>query len=86
MRLVPEKISHAWIETLSDDEMIDIEARLHAAFTVIERREKKARGYKYELCRGTAELMTAWDRWSRLSTATRDRSLTTRRTSSDQES
>jgi hypothetical protein len=86
MRLVPEQISHAWIETLSDEDMIDVEARLHAAFTVIEQREKKARGHKYELCRGTAELMAAWDRWSRISTATRDRSLAPRRTSQDEPS
>lgn len=82
MRLVPAQISRDWIETLSDADMIDIEARLHAAFTVIEQREKKARGHKYELCRGTAELMSAWDRWSRLSAATRERSLNPRRTSS----
>jgi hypothetical protein len=86
MRVVPQQISHAWIETLSDEDMIDIEARLHAAFTVIERREKKALGHKYELCRGTAELMFAWDRWSRISAAARDRSLVPRRVSSDEPS
>ena len=80
MRIVPGNISYSWIETLSDADIVDIEARLHGAFTTLERREKKARGDKYDFWRGPAELMTAWDRWSRVSTATRERSLTPRRT------
>jgi hypothetical protein len=79
MRPVPEHISQTWIESLSNPDLIDIEARLHANFALLERREKKARGYRYELCRGPADLMAAWDRWSRISTATRDRALTPRR-------
>jgi hypothetical protein len=79
MRLVPERISRLWIDTLSDPDIVDVEARLHAAFAVLERREKKARGLKYQLCRGPAELMTAWDRWSRISGAARERSLIVRR-------
>lgn len=79
MRVVPEQISHSWIETLTDDDLLDVEARVHAKFTVLERREKKARGEKYSLMRGPADLMLAWDRWSRLQAATRDRSLNPRR-------
>ncbi len=79
MRLVPERISMTWIESLSDVELIDCEARVHAKFALIERREKKIRGHRYELCRGPADLMDAWDRWSRLHHATRDRSLRPRR-------
>jgi len=79
MRVVPERISLAWIETLTNDDLLDVEARVHAKFTVLERREKKVRGDKYQLMRGPAELMDAWDRWSRLHAATRDRSLNPRR-------
>jgi len=68
-----------WIDSLSDIELLECEARVHAKFAVLERREKKARGARYELCRGPADLMEAWDRWSRLNAATRDRSLNPRR-------
>ena len=43
MRLVPERISAAWIGTLTDDDLVDVEARLHARFVDLERREKKSR-------------------------------------------
>jgi hypothetical protein len=71
----------AWIETLSDIDLLDVEARVHAKFSVLERREKKARGDKYQLMRGPADLMDAWDRWSRLLSATRERALNPRRES-----
>ena len=51
MRLVPERISAAWIGTLTDDDLVDVEARLHARFVDLERREKKSRGAKYDLLR-----------------------------------
>lgn len=79
MRVVPEVINWGWVTTLSDEDLVDVESRMHARFTVIERREKKLRGPKYELMRGSAELMAAWDRWSRLANAVRERSLTARR-------
>jgi hypothetical protein len=75
MRLIPDTISLDWIDSLSDPELLDVEARLKGRFALLERREKKLRGYRYQLCRGPADLMAAWDRWSRVSTATRDRSL-----------
>lgn len=79
MRVVPERISMAWIDTLADEDLLDVEQRVHAQFTVLERREKKVRGDKYQLMRGPAELMDAWDRWSRIQAATRERSLNPRR-------
>lgn len=77
MRVVPERINQKWIETLSNEDLLDVEARVHAKFNVLERREKKARGEKYQLMMrgGSAELMEAWDRWSRILAATRERSL-----------
>ena len=75
MRVVPEVIHWDWIETLTDEDLLDVERRVHAKFVVLERREKKLRGAKYELCRGSAELLEAWDRWGRVANATRERSL-----------
>jgi hypothetical protein len=79
MRVVPERISMAWIDTLSDEDLLECEARVHARFALLERREKKERGDKYQLMRGPADLMDAWDRASRMLAATRDRSLNPRR-------
>jgi hypothetical protein len=79
MRLLPAKINAAWIETLADDDLIDVEARLHERFTVLDSRHKRLRGGEYSLMRGPTELIDAWDRWSRVSMATRTRSLVPRR-------
>ncbi len=76
MRVLPERISSTWIETLTDTDLLELEQRQRGRFDVLEKREKKLRGDKYNMMRGSAELMDAWDRWSRLSAATRDRSLT----------
>lgn len=79
MRLVPERISLDWIGTLTDADLIDIEARLHERFTALERREKKAHGGRYQLFCSPPDVMDAWDRWSRVLTATRLRALNPRR-------
>ena len=79
MRPVPNLISRAWIDTLSDDDLVDIEARLHAKYIVCERRERKVRGARYDQMRGPAEMLDAWDKWSRVLNATRERALVVRR-------
>ena len=79
MRPVPEMISRQWIDTLSDDDLVDIEARLHARFVTLERREQKSRGESYNFMRAPADVLQAWDRWSRLLNATRERALVTRK-------
>ena len=79
MRVVPDRIDMTWIGSLSDEDLILIEARLHARFSVLERREKKLHGQKYQLFRSPPDVMDAWDRWSRVNTATRGRSLNPRR-------
>lgn len=82
MRIVPETMTRSWIDSLSNEDLVAVERRLHDRFTVLERREKKLRGERYELMRGSAELMSAWDRWSRVSNETRERSLRPDRTPS----
>jgi hypothetical protein len=75
MRVAPDIINMKWIDTLTDADLLDVESRLHEQLAVIERREKKAKGDKYLLFRGPADLLDAWDRWSRINAATRERSL-----------
>ena len=75
MRIVPESLNAEWIDSLTDEELLDVERRTHEKFVLIERREKKQRGDRYNLMRGSAELMDAWDRWGRIANATRERSL-----------
>lgn len=79
MRVLPERVNTAWIETLSDDDLLDVEERVHKTFATLERREKKLRGDRFQLMRGPEELLNAWDRWSRLLNATRERSLKPRK-------
>ncbi len=79
MRVLPDRVNAAWIETLSDDDLLDVEERVHKTFSTLERREKKLRGDRFQLMRGPEELLNAWDRWSRLLNATRERSLKPRR-------
>lgn len=79
MRVLPERVNTAWIETLSDDDLLDVEERVHKTFSTLERREKKLRGDRFQLMRGPEELLNAWDRWSRLLNATRERSLKPRK-------
>src|SRR5687768_18245484 len=43
MRVVPDRISMDWITTLTDVDLLDVEARVHAKFALLERREKKLR-------------------------------------------
>lgn len=79
MRLVPGMISRQWIDTLSDPDLVDVEARLHERFLTLQRRERKRRGERYSMMEAPADLLEAWDRWSRLLNAARERALITRR-------
>ena len=80
MRPVPAVIKPAWIDSLSNDDLIAVEARLHARLALLERREKRLHGSTYQLFRSPADVMEAWDRWSRVLGALRARSLIPRRT------
>ena len=78
MRLVPDRIDKTWIGSLADDDLIDIEARLRTKFEILDAREKKSRGNKYNLMRGPEDLVLAWDRWSRICRAMQARTLLSR--------
>ena len=72
---VPPRITATWIDSLTDDNLLLAELRLKTAFAKEERAEKKRTGRAYDLMRGPAELMLAWDRWSRVNAAARGRKL-----------
>ena len=72
---VPETITLDWIVSLSDADLVTAESRLSNALGTLERRERNAWGARYELMRGPADLLRAWDRWTRVNRATRERGL-----------
>ena len=77
---LPERINHKWMETLDDASLLTAEARLHKAFATAEASQRRVMGEQYDLMQGPAELLAAWDRWSRVHTETRVRKLHPRRT------
>ncbi|MFL5576722.1 MAG: hypothetical protein ACJ79S_12215 [Gemmatimonadaceae bacterium] len=78
MRL-PETINFRWIDGLADDALLTAETSLHKKFSTLQAAERKKRGAEFQLMRGSAELLLAWDRWSRVSSAARERGLHLRR-------
>lgn len=82
MRPVPDRLSRQWIDTLSDEDLIDVEHRLHDRFHTLEKRERKNVGARFTMMRASADLLDAWDRWSRCLNAARERSLVLRKLAS----
>jgi len=76
---LPEHITASWMDSLTDGDLLTAESRLHVTFAALEGAQKKLRGEEYELMRGPAELLSAWGRWSRVSTEARARGLHARR-------
>lgn len=74
MRL-PAKINARWMDGLDDATLVAAEVKLRAAYATLERRERKAVGERYDLLRGPADLMEAWDRWTRVNNEMRTRGL-----------
>jgi hypothetical protein len=76
---LPEYITSKWIDSLGNDSLLDAESNLHQIFSALEQEEKARGGANYSMMHGSADLMAAWDRWSRVSTAVRARGLHRRR-------
>lgn len=74
----PERINAQWIDSLSDVDLVTAESELRESFAEQEAKEKKLRGAKYSLPRGSEALTSAWLRWSMVSNATRARGLRVR--------
>ena len=77
---VPERITQDWIGGLDDAGLLAAETSLRALFAAEETAHRRTVGARYDLMRGPAELIGAWDRWSRVNAATRARKLRPRRT------
>jgi hypothetical protein len=76
---MPERITGKWIDSLGDEKLLQAEAALHKVFSKLDGQERKRLGNAYDLMRGPAELMSAWDRWTRVNTETRSRGLNPQR-------
>jgi hypothetical protein len=78
---LPERITGDWMDSLENDRLLDAELSLHGVFSKLERAEKKRLGEKYDMMKGSPELLDAWGRWSRVNNEARVRGLHMRRAS-----
>jgi hypothetical protein len=76
MRAIPGRLSTTEIGALSADELLNAELAMHTRFAELDAVEKRTKGRKYNLMKGPAELMDAWDQWGRLTRAAQARLLT----------
>ena len=76
MSALPARLTVASIGAMSSDDLLLAELALHVRFAELDAAEKKAKGSKYNLMRGSSELVDAWDQWGRLTKAALNRSLT----------
>ena len=81
--ILPDRITYDWMGTLDDDMLLTAERRLHEVFRDEEEGQRRRLGERYDLMRGPAELLSAWDRWSRVNSETRQRKLNPRRARRD---
>jgi hypothetical protein len=79
---LPERITADWASSLADEQLVNVEATLHAQFAKEETAEKKRMGARYEMLRGSALLVSAWLRWLTVNNETRARGVVVRRKSS----
>jgi len=76
---MPEHVTGAWLDSLTNDDLLTAESRLHKSYLALEKVEKHRLGDRYDLMRAPAEVLEAWGRWSRVSTEARGRRLHVRR-------
>lgn len=76
MSVIPPRLTVASIAAMSPKQLLDAELALHVRFTKLDADERRTKGSKYILMRGSVELVDAWDQWGRLTRAALARSLT----------
>jgi hypothetical protein len=54
---LPDRLTAAWIATLADGQLLQIESQLHGEFFVEETAEKRRRGGRYTLLQGPEALV-----------------------------
>ena len=79
MTTASPRLTVASIASLSADELLDAEYALHVRFAELDAVERKTKGSKYNLVRGSEELVDVWDQWGRLTKAAMARSLVPRK-------
>lgn len=75
------RVTFASINAMTSDELLDAELALHVRFAELDAVERRTKGRKYNLMRGSAELVDTWDQWGRLTRAAQARMLTPRKMS-----
>lgn len=70
------RLTVAAIGALSSNELLDAELAMHVRFAELDAVERRLKGTRYNLMKGSAELVDAWDQWARLTSAAQRRSLT----------
>jgi hypothetical protein len=70
------RLSVAAIAALSADELLNAEYAMHVRFSELDAIERRTKGSRYNLMRGSVELVDAWDQWGRLTKAAQARQLT----------
>ena len=75
---IPERFNARWIATLENEQLTDVESRLHADFRTQDAAEKEKRGTKYRLLEGPASLVDAWNRWHLVNNETKKRGIAVR--------
>jgi hypothetical protein len=75
---IPDRMNARWIATLGDEQLTDVESRLHEDFKTQDSAEKARRGAKYRLLEGPAALVDAWNRWHLVNNETKKRGIAVR--------
>jgi len=75
---IPDHINARWMATLANDQLVKVEAQLHAIFHRQESAEKARCGSRYVMLQGPTDLVNAWQRWSLVNNETRSRGLIVR--------
>jgi hypothetical protein len=76
--VIPDRFTSRWIATLENEQLTDVESRLHADFRTQDAAEKARRGARYRLFEGPAALVDAWNRWHLVNNETRKRGIAIR--------
>lgn len=71
----PERMTTAWIASLSDKQLATAEHELRAKFTKQEGDAKKKLGADYDLMRAPQPLFTSWMSWSIVNNAAQKRGV-----------
>jgi hypothetical protein len=73
--IIPDHTNARWMATLNDEQLVEVEAQLHAAFREQNDAEKQRSGARYMLLQGPPALVNAWHRWLLVNNETKNRGL-----------